>query len=136
MSDCLFCKIVAGEIPCHRVYEDDHTLAFLDIGPIIEGHTLVIPKQHGVTLDELSDESAAACGVAVKRVGGAVASVTGCAGWNVKQNNGAVAGQEVMHVHFHIIPRNVDDGLRGPWPAGSLDDATAARLRTAITEAL
>ncbi len=136
MADCIFCKIVAGDIPCHKVYEDEHVLSFLDIGPLSRGHTLVIPKAHAVTLDELSDEAAAACGLAAKKVGAAVAQATGCDGWNLLQNNGEVAGQVVMHVHFHIIPRTPDDGLGYRWPAGQLDDDAAAELKAAISQQL
>lgn len=131
-ADCIFCKIIAGEIPCHRVYEDEHVLSFLDIGPLSEGHTLIIPKGHYVTLDELPDETAAACGRAGKKIGAAVAEATGCAGWNLLQNNGKVAGQVVMHVHFHIIPRTEGDGLGYRWDAGELNDAAAGRLKAAI----
>jgi len=132
MSDCIFCKIVAGDIPSHRVYEDEHVYAFLDIGPLSEGHTLIIPRRHAVTLDELSDDAAAACGLAAKRVGAAVAAATGCAGWNVLQNNGEVAGQVVMHVHFHVIPRAEGDGLGYRWHPKELDEDEAAELRDAI----
>jgi histidine triad (HIT) family protein len=135
-SECLFCKIVAGEIPCYRVYEDNHVLAFLDIGPLSRGHTLIIPKTHAVTLDQLEDEVAAACGAAARKVGAAVARATGCAGWNLLQNNGALAGQVVMHVHFHVIPRTEGDGLGYRWPAGELDDQTASHLKSAITAEL
>jgi histidine triad (HIT) family protein len=130
--DCIFCKIVAGEIPCHKVYEDEHVLSFLDIGPLSEGHTLIIPRQHAVTLDEVSNDALPSIGMAAKRIGAAVQQATGCAGWNLLQNNGKVAGQVVMHVHFHIIPRREDDGLGYRWPAGELDDDTAARLLDGI----
>lgn len=132
----IFEKIVAGEIPSHRIYEDEHTFAFLDIGPLSEGHALVVPKRCYVTLDQVPDEVAAALGVAVQRVGRAIAEVTGCAGWNVLQNNGAAAGQEVMHVHFHVIPRAAGDGLGYRWRAGELDAEVAKSLRTRLCAAL
>jgi len=135
-SDCIFCKIVTGEISCHKVYEDEHVLSFLDIGPLSRGHTLIIPKAHHVTLDELSADEAAACGRAARRIGAAVARATDCQGWNLLQNNGVAAGQVVMHVHFHIIPRTEGDGLGYRWPAGELDDDTAGELRAAITREL
>lgn len=130
--DCIFCKIIAGAIPSHRIYEDDHVYSFLDIGPLSRGHTLVIPKGHWVTLDQMPDDVAGACGLAVKKIGSAVAAATGCAGWNVLQNNGTAAGQVVMHVHFHIIPRAQGDGLGYRWPAGKLDSAIAEQLKAAI----
>jgi len=134
MSDCIFCKIVNGDIPSHKVYEDEHIFAFLDIGPLSEGHTLIIPKKHATTLDQMSDDAAAACGLAAKKVGAAVAQTTGCAGWNVLQNNGEVAGQVVMHVHFHIIPRREGDGLGYRWNPKELDQDKAGQLREAIAK--
>ena len=126
--DCIFCKIVAGQIPCHKLYEDEQVLSFLDIGPLSEGHCLVIPKAHHVTIDQLPPELASACAAVLPKLSRAVADVTGVAGWNVLQNNGAIAGQAVDHVHFHIIPRREGDGLGYRWPAGSLDQETAQRL--------
>ena len=134
--DCIFCKIVAGDIPCHKVYEDDHVLAFLDINPLSEGHTVLIPRGHYPSLDALPEPVAAACGAALPKVGRAVAEAVPCDGWNVLQNNGKAAGQDVMHVHFHIIPRAAGDSLGFRWPAGKLDDAAAARLKQAITAGL
>ncbi|MEX2214596.1 MAG: HIT family protein [Phycisphaeraceae bacterium] len=131
-GDCIFCKIIAGTIPCHKVYEDEHVLSFLDVGPLSRGHTLVIPKGHWVTLNELPAQVAAACGQAVSRVGAAVAQGLAVQGWNVLQNNGKVAGQVVMHVHFHIIPRREGDELGYRWPAGKLDPAEVPRLLEAI----
>jgi histidine triad (HIT) family protein len=137
MSDTLFSKIIAGEIACHKVYEDDLVFAFLDIGPLSEGHTLVIPKEPAVTLDALSDEAAAAVGRALPRICRAVRAATGCSDFNVLQNNGAAAHQAVGHVHFHIIPKpDADRGLAIGWPAGKLEpeqaSALAARLRAEL----
>jgi histidine triad (HIT) family protein len=138
MSQTIFDKILAGEIPCHRVYEDEHVLAFLDIGPLSEGHTLVIPKERKAYLHELSDESAAALGRVLPRLCRAVLEATGARDYNLLQNNGTAAHQVVMHVHFHIIPRIGGDGLGILWPAGRLDDGAArdltARLRRALGE--
>ncbi len=130
--DCIFCKIVAGDIPAYKVYECANTLAFLDVGPLSEGHTLVIPKGHWTTLDQVPAPIAAEIGLVVKRVGRSVAKVTGCAGWNVLQNNGECAGQVVPHVHFHVIPRRAGDGLGYRWSAGELDKSKAESLREAI----
>jgi histidine triad (HIT) family protein len=132
MADTIFSKILAGEIPCHRVYEADHVLAFLDINPLAEGHTLVIPKQPAERLEELPPEVAAAMGEALPRVARRVLSVTGAAGYNVLQNNGPVSGQEVMHVHFHIIPRAAGDGLGYRWNPKSADHAALAKLAEAM----
>jgi len=134
--DCVFCRIVAGEIPCWRVLEDDHVLAFLDVGPLARGHTLIVPREHHATIDTLPDAIAAACGEAVARVSRAVRAATGAAGWNVLQNNGRVAGQEVEHVHFHVIPRESGDGLGYRWKPGKLTDDDANALRRELAERL
>lgn len=141
MPDTVFSKIIRGEIPCHRVYEDAHVLAFLDIGPLSRGHTLVIPKEPAPTLDALSDDSAAAIGRILPRICRAVMKATGATSYNVLQNNGAAAHQAVMHVHFHIIPRFDDragggTGLSFRWPAGTLDAAEASALCAAISKAI
>jgi histidine triad (HIT) family protein len=135
-ASCLFCKIIAGTIPCHRVHEDAHTLAFLDIGPLSRGHMLVIPKGHYATLDQMPENEAAACAAVMPRLGRALRTVTRCAGWNVLQNNGSVAGQVVHHVHFHLIPRAEGDALGYRWPAGKLDGDEAKALLAAIKAAM
>lgn len=128
--ETIFDKILAGDIPCHRVYEDEYVLAFLDIGPLSAGHTLVIPKERGAFLHDLSEASAAALGRVLPRICRAVMQATGATAYNVLQNNGSEAHQAVMHVHFHIIPRLGSDGLGIGWPAGSLaGDAAAALLQ-------
>ena len=134
--DNIFTKIIDGEIPCHKVYEDEHILAFLDIGPLSEGHTLVIPKERKATLDELSDESAAAIGRVLPRLCRAVMQATGAEAYNVLQNNGSAAHQAVPHVHFHIIPKFPDAGLQMTWEAGTLTDAGAKRLTDQMRAAL
>lgn len=140
MSDTVFGKIIRGEIPCHRVYEDDRVLAFLDVFPLSRGHTLVIPKEAAATLDALSDESAGAVGRALPRICRAVKAATGCTDFNILQNNGAAAHQAVFHVHFHIIPKfegaGQGSGLGIVWPAGKLDQAAGAELARAIAAGL
>jgi histidine triad (HIT) family protein len=122
----IFAKILRGEIPSHKIYEDDHVLAFLDVMPIARGHTLVIPKEPAETLDKLSDEAAAAIGRVLPRISRAVLAATGATAFNVLQNNGALAHQAVLHVHFHIIPKLDDNsGLGIGWPAGKLEDGAA-----------
>ncbi|MFT5422638.1 MAG: histidine triad (HIT) family protein [Phycisphaerales bacterium] len=105
MSDSIFSQIIRNEIPAHRIYEDPHVIAILDINPLSEGHALVIPKEPAETLDELSDDAAAGLGRVLPRVCRALKKVSGCEAYNVLQNNGSDAGQAVSHVHFHIIPR-------------------------------
>jgi histidine triad (HIT) family protein len=133
MADTIFSKIIAGEIPCHRVYEDDKVLAFLDINPLSRGHTLVIPKEQAVTIDQLSDESAAAVGRVLPRLSRAVLRATGATAFNILQNNGVDAHQAVMHVHFHIIPRYADGaGLGIGWPARQLGADEGKQLAATI----
>ena len=103
--DCIFCKIVAGEIPAHKVYEDDDSLAFLDIRPAGRGHTLVIPKQHAADIFDISPASLAATMASAQRVAGMLRSKLNPDGMNVYHNNDAAAGQEVFHFHLHLLPR-------------------------------
>ena len=122
----IFAKIIRGEIPSHKIYEDDHVLAFLDVMPIARGHTLVIPKEPAETLDKLSDEAAAAIGRVLPRISRAVLAATGATAFNVLQNNGPLAHQAVFHVHFHIIPKlDETTGLGIGWPAGKLEEGAA-----------
>jgi len=135
-AGCIFCKIIAGTIPSYKLYESDQVLSFLDVGPLSRGHALIIPKGHWETLDLVPDEVVADCSIVVKKIGSAIAKHTGMQGWNVLQNNGAVAGQVVMHVHFHAIPRSEGDGLGFRWPAGKLDKDDALKLVDAVKSAM
>ena len=129
----IFDKILAGQIPCHKVYEDAQVLAFLDVNPIAPGHTLVIPKESRAQLDELSDDSAAAIGRVLPRLCRAVMAATGCTAYNLLQNNGGPAHQAVLYVHFHIIPKpDAESGLGIGWPTTKLDPAAGAALAAAI----
>ena len=130
----IFDKILDGEIPCHRVYEDEHVLAFLDINPLSEGHVLVIPKERRAFLHELSDEQGAAIGRVLPRLARAVMKATGAEHYNILQNNGAPAHQAVFHVHFHIIPKRAEGGLGVVWKTYSLADGEG--LATKIRDAL
>lgn len=132
----VFDRILDGEIPCHRLYEDDHVLAFLDIAPLSAGHALLIPKERKAHLHELSEESAAALGRALPRLARAILEATGAGAYNVLQNNGAAAHQVVMHVHFHVIPRLGAEGLGIGWSPGSLSREQAAELQARIRAAL
>ena len=140
MAETVFARILRGEIPCHKIYEDDHVLAFLDVFPLSRGHTLVIPKEPAATLDALSDEASAAIGRVLPRIARAVLAATGATAFNVLQNNGALAHQAVHHVHFHVIPRFDDDhggaGLGLVWRAGTLDGTDGAPLAAAIAGAV
>lgn len=131
-QECIFCRIVAGEIPAASVYEDEQVFAFLDIGPIHKGHTLVIPKEHAATVDQCSPDILSAIGPVLGRIGKAVVASTGCDGYNCLCNNGRAAGQLVDHVHFHIIPRFDGDGFLKPWPAGKYEDGGLEAMAEAI----
>ena len=136
--ETVFDKIIAGEIPCHRVYEDDHVLAFLDVSPLSRGHLLVIPKERVAFLHQLSDASAAAIGRVLPRLCRAVLKATGAKAYNLLQNNGTDAHQVEMHVHFHIIPKIGETGLGIGWrptslPAGDAE-ALVGSIRTALEQ--
>ena len=135
MAETVFAKILRGEIPCHRIYEDDAVLAFLDVNPLSRGDTLVIPKEPAATIDQLSDDAAAALGRVLPRLARAVLAATGARAFNILQNNGAEAHQAVFQVHFHIIPK-LDDGsgLGITWKASKLTDG--AELARAIAAKL
>jgi len=119
-ADCIFCKIVRGEIPCAKVYETDAALAFLDIAPVNKGHTLVIPKAHHADIYALPPELGARLLEAVKVVGASFQAALGATGMNVGMNIGASAGQMVFHAHWHLIPRFDADGL-SLWPQKSYE---------------
>lgn len=108
---CIFCKIIAGEIPCHKVYEDDKVLAFLDIKPVNPGHVLILPKKHYQNIEEINEDYLTAVIIIVKKIGKLLKDKLGIAGYNVHENNDLIAGQTVPHIHFHIIPRIDGDGL-------------------------
>jgi histidine triad (HIT) family protein len=137
MAETVFSKILRGEIPCHKVYEDERVFAFLDVNPLSRGHVLVIPKEPAETLDQLSDESAAALGRVLPRLCRAVKKVTGSDAYNVLENNGAGAHQAVFHVHFHIIPKpDPDSGLGLRWVPQKLDRDVGAALAKDLAAAV
>lgn len=134
MADTIFSKILRGDIPCHKVYEDEWVFAFLDIGPLSFGHTLVIPKEEVATLDQLSDDSAAAIGRVLPRLCRAIKAVTGIEQFNILQNNGPMAHQAVFHVHFHIIPKpSAEQGLVLEWRSTKLNREEGAKLAAAVS---
>jgi histidine triad (HIT) family protein len=113
MEDCLFCKIIAGKIPSEKVYEDDTVFAFLDVFPASEGHTLVAPKKHFSRFTDMDAESVASLFEAARKITAAVEKAFSAEGSNIGINDGKVAGQEIPHVHVHVIPRRKGDGGRG-----------------------
>ena len=115
MSECVFCKIVKKEIPCHKIYEDDKIIAFLDRSPRNKGHTLVIPKKHSETILDTDDNILKDWILAIKKISNAIYKGVKCEGFNIGINQFREAGQVVPHLHAHIIPRFKNDGLR-VWP--------------------
>ncbi|MDI3496201.1 MAG: histidine triad family protein [Patescibacteria group bacterium] len=109
---CIFCQIIEKTIPASIFYEDEATLAFLDIKPVNPGHALVIPKKHVANLEEISAADLATLIKVVKKVGKLLETKLGVAGYNLVVNNGSVAGQEIAHLHFHLIPRQANDGFK------------------------
>ena len=130
-NDCIFCAIVAGEIPSFKVYEDDFVLAYLDINPFTKGHVLVIPKTHSTGLLDTDDDALAAVVMRVKKVAAHMKASLSCDGFNILQNNGEAAGQTVKHLHFHIIPRYAGEPLEFESHKGDMSElaALADRLR-------
>ena len=126
MNGCIFCKIIAREIPSERVYENEHVYAFLDIAPVHPGHTLVVPKVHAATLMEIETTALLKTVELLPSLAKAVMQAMQAKGCNLLQNNGEVAGQTVHHVHFHIIPRYADDGVL-LWPKTAYASEEEAR---------
>jgi histidine triad (HIT) family protein len=135
MPECIFCKIVAGAIPSHKVYEDEKVLAFLDIAPVHPGHTLVITKSHFANFEEINEEDLANLIKAVKRIGKAMKDGLGVEGYNMQVNNDPVAGQIIPHIHFHIIPRKKDDNLK-LWSQGKYPEGEAEVYSRKIKDAI
>ena len=135
-EDCIFCRIVDGELPSYTVYEDEEVLAFLDVNPVAEGHTLVIPKAHHERLTDMDAETTGAVFRATREVAEAVDNAFEPDGYNVFQTNGEAAGQEVFHSHVHVVPRNEDDEITFGFPREELDEETGGRVRDAIRDAM
>jgi histidine triad (HIT) family protein len=114
-EDCIFCKIVKGEIPCAKIFEDDKVLSFLDIAPANKGHALIVTKNHYETLLEISDDVLDDLMLKARKIARAMSSALGCDGFNILMNNKKVAGQLVLHAHVHIIPRFSGDGINLNW---------------------
>lgn len=135
-QDCIFCKIIAGQIPSAKIYDHGGVYAFLDIAPVNKGHALVVPKKHHATLFDLPDDLGREMFAALKNVGRAVMTATGASGLNVGMNNYESAGQLVHHAHFHLIPRHDGDGLT-LWTQHAYESTEEMRkLAQAIAAAL
>jgi histidine triad (HIT) family protein len=136
VNGCVFCKMVAGQIPVTKIYEDDVVLSFLDIGPVSDGHTLVIPKQHFEKLHQCPAEILGRIVSHLGKIAAAVAKAMNSDGYNVLCNNGRAAGQLVEHLHFHIIPRNSGDGVFDRWPAYKYEKGKIEKIAVKIRENL
>lgn len=132
MENCIFCRIIGGEIPSSTVYEDDDFKVIMDISPAAKGHTIMLTKKHFANLLELEDKVAEKGLIVAKKVATAMKEQLGCDGINLLQNNGEAAGQSVFHLHFHIIPRYKDDNVKLPWVPVKYEEGEAMELATKI----
>lgn len=132
VQDCIFCKIVTGQVPCSKIYENDSVLAFLDVGPVSEGHALVISKQHTSSVDQTEPQAMAEIAKVLPKLAGAIKQAMGADGYNVLCNNGASAGQVVDHMHVHIIPRKENDGVFNQWPSFQYPEEKAKEIAEKI----
>lgn len=135
MDECLFCKIIKGEVPSTKVYEDDTVFAFLDIAPVNPGHTLVIPKEHSPNLYEIDDDTLCKITAVTKKLSIAIKKALDADGINLEMNNDSVAGQVIFHAHIHIVPRFEGDGLKH-WPGknyeGGHQEEVAEKIKNAL----
>lgn len=131
-ADCIFCKIIAGEIPCFKLYEDDATLAFMDINPANEGHSLIVPNAHSANLFEVSPAALSATTRTAQKIAIAIQEVLDPPGMNLLQCNGQAAAQSVQHFHMHVLPRQMGDELRLNWGLRKGDMAAIGELAERI----
>jgi histidine triad (HIT) family protein len=132
MSDCLFCKIVEGEVPSRKIFENDNCYAFLDIFPAAKGHTLVIPKQHFIDIHDVDAQSYASVAAAAKEVADLLHARLGSAGTTIFQMNREAGWQTVFHLHMHVIPRWDNDGLHKPWDIAAATDGELAAVHKEV----
>ena len=132
MTDCIFCKIIGGQIPATVLAETEQVISFLDINPVNPGHALVVPKRHVDNLLDLTQDELHAAVLMTRRVAAAVVEATGFPAFNVLQNNGEAAGQVVEHVHFHVIPRSPEDGFALGWRQTEPEAGQLEALQQAI----
>jgi histidine triad (HIT) family protein len=132
MDNCIFCKIVSGDIPSSVVYEDEDFKAIMDISPASRGHVIILSKKHFDDIYELDDYVAGRVLIVARRIAIAMREELNCEGINFLQNNGEVAGQSVFHIHFHLIPRYKDDNVQMKWTPGKYEDGGALELSKQI----
>jgi histidine triad (HIT) family protein len=133
-NQCVFCKIIAGEIPSATIYEDEDFKVIMDISPAAKGHAIMLPKKHFANLYEMDDQSASKALIVARKVATAMREELGCEGLNLVQNNGEAAGQTVFHFHMHLIPRYQGDKVNVTWEQGSYGDGEAAQIAAAIAK--
>jgi histidine triad (HIT) family protein len=131
MDDCIFCRIVAGNLPSTRIHEDDRAIVIMDINPATRGHALVIPRAHARDLSDIPDDDLAHCATVAKRIAARAVSGLGASGVTIMQSNGAAAWQTVFHYHVHVIPRYDDDPLVLPWNPESPAQGDVANISKA-----
>ena len=134
MDNCIFCKIISGDIPSAVIYEDEDFKAIMDISPASRGHVIMLSKKHFDNLFELEDDVARKVLIVARRIAVAMKEELRCDGINLLQNNGEAAGQSVFHIHFHLIPRYKDDNLHLTWTPGKYADGEAAELARKISD--
>ena len=132
-EDCLFCQIIKGDVPANKVYEDDEVIAFLDIRPVNPGHTLIVPKKHSMNMLDTDEDTLKAMIAVTKRVSKAILKVMELEAFNLELNNGRIAGQIIPHLHWHIVPRTADDGLKH-WPGLRYEEGEAEDLAVRISD--
>ena len=135
MEECLFCKIVKGELPSSKIYEDEYTLAFLDLFPVNKGHSLVISKEHYKNIFDVPEESLSKISSVMKNVADAVKNGVNADGISIAQSNGKDAGQVISHIHFHVMPRFKNDGLK-LWPQGKYEEGEMDKFKEDISKFL
>jgi len=135
-NNCIFCKIIAGDIPSSTIYEDEEFKVILDISPAAKGHAVLLPKKHFKNLYELDDNTASKAMVVAAKVARAMKDELGCEGFNLLQNNGELAGQTVFHFHIHLIPRYQEDQVELSWTHGQYADGEGANIAAAIAKKL
>ena len=131
-ADCIFCKIIAGEIPSNTIYEDDTFKVILDASPASKGHALILPKEHYADIYDIDEEVAGKAMKLAKKLAGHMTEVLGCDGFNILQNNHEVAGQTVFHFHMHLVPRFIKDTVTVTWVPGQSDNEELDRLSKAL----
>jgi len=132
-SNCIFCKIAAGEIPSKTLYEDEQFRVILDLGPAARGHALILPRDHYANIYEIPEETAGSAMKLAKKMAGILTEKLHCDGFNIVQNNGEIAGQTVFHFHMHLIPRYKDDGQVIGWKAGNPSQEELEEIKNIIT---